>query len=166
MLLWELTYEKDPYEGIDSFEEIKELVTNGFREKIKFAPTHDPEIKEIQQKFEYIMKSTWHDNPKHRLGVGELYVLLENLAEKYVKPGDLPKICNNNEIDFDGSKFYGDDGVDMDFINQTMSKLKFNFCEVKIKEPTPLNEGIKIHQSINKKGPEEEIMKMRKQAWE
>ncbi|CAG8792924.1 32714_t:CDS:2, partial [Racocetra persica] len=150
MLLWELTYEKEPYHGIDTFEDIKKLVTNGYREKISFAPTQDQKIKEIQQKFEDIMKSTWHDNPRHRIGVGELYVHLENLAEKYVKPGDLPKICNNNEIDFDGSKFYEIDEIDMDFINQTTSELKFNLCDVEIKVPTPLNEGLKIHQSINK----------------
>ncbi|CAG8779830.1 2172_t:CDS:2, partial [Racocetra persica] len=109
----------------------------------------DPKIKEIQQTFEYIMKTTWNDEPYHRMGVGKLYVHLESLAEKYVKPGDLPRIYNNNEIDFDGSKFY-DDGGDMDFIKKQMSELNFNICDVEIKEPTPLSEGLKIHQSINK----------------
>ncbi|KAF0543501.1 kinase-like protein [Gigaspora margarita] len=164
MLLWELTYEKEPYQDFDSFEYIKNLVINGYREKISFCPTQDSTIKNIQQEFECIMKSTWQDNPKLRMGVGELYLNLEKLAEKYVKPGDLPKIFNDKELDFDGSKFYGND---IDCIDQTLPELKLlKFYDIEIKEPTPLNEGIKIHQSINKKGPEEEIKKMRKQAWE
>ncbi|CAG8552488.1 13294_t:CDS:2, partial [Gigaspora margarita] len=163
MLLWELTYEKEPYQDFDSFEYIKNLVINGYREKISFCPTQDSTIKNIQQEFECIMKSTWQDNPKLRMGVGELYLNLEKLAEKYVKPGDLPKIYNDKELDFDGSKFYGND---IDCIDQTLPELKLlKFYDIEIKEPTPLNEGIKIHQSINKKGPEEEIKKMRKQAW-
>ncbi|CAG8669396.1 9695_t:CDS:2, partial [Racocetra fulgida] len=32
---------KEPYHGIDTFEDIKKLVTNGYREKISFAPTQD-----------------------------------------------------------------------------------------------------------------------------
>ncbi|CAG8774066.1 1182_t:CDS:1, partial [Dentiscutata erythropus] len=75
------------------------------------------------------------------MGVGELYVHLEKLAEKYVKPGDL-EIYKDNELDFDGSKFYGDD---INFIDLTIPEFKFDFSDVKIKEPTPLNEGIKIH---------------------
>ncbi|CAG8735271.1 20067_t:CDS:2, partial [Racocetra fulgida] len=84
----------------------------------------------------------WNDNPNHRMGVGELYVRLENLAEKYVKPGDLPIIFDNNEIDFDGSKFYGDDGGDMEFLSKRISELNFNLCDVEIKEPTPLSEDL------------------------
>ncbi|CAG8769069.1 657_t:CDS:2, partial [Racocetra fulgida] len=36
---------------------------------------------------------------------------------------------------FDGSRFYGNDEneIDMDFINKTVSELKFNLCDVEIK---------------------------------
>jgi len=60
MFLWELTFEREPYEDleIDDDEEtivkISDFVTNGGREEFRFGPA-SPEIANIQKGFEKII---------------------------------------------------------------------------------------------------------------
>ena len=59
MLLWELTFEKIPYQGWD-IERIETHVKNGKREKITFGPAANERELEIQKGLEYVIKEGMH----------------------------------------------------------------------------------------------------------
>ncbi|CAG8833987.1 34220_t:CDS:1, partial [Racocetra persica] len=46
----------------------------------------------------------WHHDPDQRTNLGELLVRIEELCEKYVERGALPKIYPDKNLDLDGSK--------------------------------------------------------------
>ena len=54
MLLWELAFEKIPYENWN-VEKIKEWVLSGKRERLVFGRDKKPEIEELQKEFKQII---------------------------------------------------------------------------------------------------------------
>ncbi|CAG8492772.1 5937_t:CDS:2, partial [Cetraspora pellucida] len=104
MMLWELAFEKYPYSRYNQnqLEEIKRYVQKGCRERLVFGKANDQKEEDIQQKLAEIIKS------------GELLVRIEELCEKYVERGALPKIYPDKKLDLDGSKYAEDYEEDFD----------------------------------------------------
>ncbi|CAG8555841.1 5060_t:CDS:2 [Rhizophagus irregularis] len=93
MLLWELTFERKPYENMD-LEKISNYVINGGREKIQFeqiglASPNSPDAK-IQKGFEEIIREAWNQDPDIRISITKLLIQLDDLTKKSVKPGCSP----------------------------------------------------------------------------
>jgi hypothetical protein len=59
MLLWELTFEKIPYQGWD-MDKVQSHVTQGKREKITFGPAANERELDIQNGLEYVIREGMH----------------------------------------------------------------------------------------------------------
>ena len=55
MLLWELAFEKEPYEGKIEIDKVSDYVIGGGREEINFSFA-TPEVEKIQKGYEKIIK--------------------------------------------------------------------------------------------------------------
>ncbi|CAG8484607.1 12475_t:CDS:2 [Dentiscutata heterogama] len=102
MLIWELCYEKLPYENWD-IPKISEHVLNCEREKLLTGEFDDPNDKKIQEEFIKIIESTWKHMPYERIGVTELQKVLEQLAATYPIPPGAPILLEDKTLNFDGS---------------------------------------------------------------
>ncbi|CAB5361312.1 unnamed protein product [Rhizophagus irregularis] len=145
MLLWELTFERKPYENMD-LEKISNYVINGGREKIQFeqiglASPNSPDAK-IQKGFEEIIREAWNQDPDIRISITKLLIQLDDLTKKSVKPGCSPGLQPQEIADInipinplnDKSDEIPDD-IDFDSIDID-----------EIFEPIiPISEGIKAH---------------------
>ncbi|RIB18828.1 hypothetical protein C2G38_2183527 [Gigaspora rosea] len=89
MLIWELCYEKLPYENLE-IKEISDHVLSGKREKLSLKNYSNPIDKEIQQEFVKIINKTWHHKPQQRISLASLHLTLEELVKKYPIPPDIP----------------------------------------------------------------------------
>ncbi|CAG8509491.1 5793_t:CDS:2 [Diversispora eburnea] len=78
MLMWELAYQKIPYEGIENYI-IKENVKKGGREICDFFDLK-PENESIQKKYIELIQRAWKHLPEERIEISELYTELSNLA--------------------------------------------------------------------------------------
>ncbi|RIA88664.1 kinase-like domain-containing protein [Glomus cerebriforme] len=104
VLLWELAFEKVPYESL-KVDQIKDFVIKGGREVIKFGDS-TPEISKLQEEYKRIIERTWKDIPQERISflkaldmLEELYRSIQNMFDE-----NLPALSPNKSIDFDGSK--------------------------------------------------------------
>ncbi|RIB01797.1 kinase-like domain-containing protein [Gigaspora rosea] len=86
MLLWELCYEKIPYENLET-KDIMDHVRKGKREKLLIGRGKQSEDKEIQKEFAGIINETWYDEPQMRISISALFLELSKLKAKYVKAG-------------------------------------------------------------------------------
>ncbi|CAG8600476.1 22819_t:CDS:2 [Cetraspora pellucida] len=79
MLLWELAYQKVPYETISPKQAIREFVIKGNREVLehKHGPSYVPKA------FTKIIKNAWQGNPIDRPNFQVLLEELEKLCKKY-----------------------------------------------------------------------------------
>ncbi|CAG8680790.1 19618_t:CDS:2 [Dentiscutata erythropus] len=77
-----------------------------------------------------------------RSSLGELLIGIEELSEKYVERGALPKIYPDKQLDLDGTRCSND--YDDDFEGLTLGD------HLDIKTIMPFDEGLKIHQQIRK----------------
>ncbi|CAG8751705.1 18264_t:CDS:2 [Gigaspora margarita] len=89
MLIWELCYEKLPYENLE-IKEISDHVLCGKREKLSLKNYSNPIDKEIQQEFVKIINKTWHHKPQQRISLASLHLTFEELVKKYPIPPDIP----------------------------------------------------------------------------
>ncbi|RHZ65068.1 hypothetical protein Glove_319g105 [Diversispora epigaea] len=78
MLMWELAYQKIPYEGIKN-KIIYENVKKGGREMCDSFDSK-PENKSIQKKYIELIQRAWKHIPEERIEINELYIELSNLA--------------------------------------------------------------------------------------
>ncbi|CAG8512816.1 28476_t:CDS:10, partial [Gigaspora margarita] len=126
MTLWELAFEKYPYKkrfNSSHLEELKKYVIQGYREKITFDPDQRPNLV-------------------------ELLIRIEELSEKHVEAGALPKIYPYKQLDLDGSRFCDD--IEVDFEDLMLDNSD-------IKTIMPFEDGLKIHQQIKKNESSETI---------
>ncbi|RIA93093.1 kinase-like domain-containing protein [Glomus cerebriforme] len=102
MLLWELTFEKIPYEGWEE-ERIMSHVIKGGRERITFG-TSIPEI--YQEEYKNIINDTWKQNPHERISFMKLLDLLEELYNSihHMFEDNSPGLLPDKTLDLDGSK--------------------------------------------------------------
>ncbi|CAG8572792.1 10505_t:CDS:2 [Gigaspora margarita] len=102
MLIWELCYEKLPYEDWN-IQKISDHVLSRKREKLLTGEFIDPNDKKIQEEFIKIIESTWKHMPQERTGVAELQKVLEQLAATYPIPPGAPILLDDKTLNFDGS---------------------------------------------------------------
>ncbi|RHZ75819.1 hypothetical protein Glove_209g128 [Diversispora epigaea] len=102
MLLWELVFEKIPYEKWDILK-IKEHVLAGNREKITFGKA-EPDVRNIQKGLAEIIMSAWQGDPAIRASLQNIFINLDHLANKYCTGKEtVPKLLPDKELDLDGS---------------------------------------------------------------
>ncbi|RIB23417.1 kinase-like domain-containing protein [Gigaspora rosea] len=104
MLIWELCYERVPYEGWD-VPRIKDHVLQGKRENVSEGIFKNSEEKEILIEFIKIIKKAWLHVPNLRISIAELSYKLDELAEKYPLPHDMPLRLQNKELDFERKNY-------------------------------------------------------------
>ncbi|RIB18810.1 kinase-like domain-containing protein [Gigaspora rosea] len=103
MLMWELCYEKLPYESWE-YMKISDHVLNGRREDIFEGKFKTSDEKEIQLEFIKIIGEAWRHQPELRITVPTLSLKLEELSRKYPIPPDAPLLLKDKELDLDGLK--------------------------------------------------------------
>ncbi|KAF0531738.1 kinase-like protein [Gigaspora margarita] len=131
MLIWELCYEKIPYEGWN-FNEILNHVLNGKREDLSHGNLNDPVKEEILLEFIKIIRAAWKHISHERISVTNLHQKLEELIETYPILND---ISLNKKT------------VDVNKMN-TARIIKPVTPEPEIHSSfIPLEEGIRLHQS-------------------
>ncbi|KAF0458277.1 kinase-like protein [Gigaspora margarita] len=101
MLIWELCYEKVPYEGWDE-PRIKDHVLKGKRENVSEGRFKNSEEKEIQIEFIKIINKAWHHSPNSRISIEELSYKLDELAKKHPLLPDT-QLLQNNTLNFKGN---------------------------------------------------------------
>ncbi|KAF0502412.1 kinase-like protein [Gigaspora margarita] len=87
MMLWELCFEKVPYQCKD-MGYITNHVTGGGRERVPIY-SGSKEEKDIHLEFIKIIKMAWAHNPDERISISKLYIMLWNMQKKYVPPGKM-----------------------------------------------------------------------------
>ncbi|KAF0485901.1 kinase-like protein [Gigaspora margarita] len=143
MLLWELCYEKLPYAEWN-FRQISDHVLNGKRENILKGKFANPEDREIQLEFIKIIQDAWHHQPELRITIPALRQRLEDLANKFPIPLDIPPLYKNKELDIDGLKS-GESILENDYpeIDEEISE--------EIVSAISLKDGIDMHKNKNYK---------------
>ncbi|CAG8497470.1 9683_t:CDS:2 [Ambispora leptoticha] len=126
MLIWELCYEKIPYQGM-SIKEISDHVLNGKRERLPPGEFKNPVDKVIQEKFVKIIDKVWRQTPQQRIDIANLNRELEMLSVEYpICPKD-PMLLEDKALNLDGTM----NGLELDFI--------------------PLDKGIEFHRKKDHK---------------
>ncbi|RHZ75866.1 hypothetical protein Glove_209g130 [Diversispora epigaea] len=141
MLLWELVFEKIPYEKWDILK-IKDHVLAGNREKITWGKA-PPDVEKLQQGLAKIIVSAWKSDPAVRASLQNIFINLDHLVDEYCTPDKefANQLLPDKELDLDGSRVVSisDEGglelPDMD--------MDFNLDE--IPQIIPLEEGIAAH---------------------
>lgn len=148
MTLWELAFEKIPYEHWD-MSQIKDHVVAGKREKISFGDV-PPDIQQIQQELKSIIISAWQDDPGLRASLQQIFLQLSKLANIFQKPLSSPALLPPKTLDLDGSmkkapiSISDEGGLELPDLGD-----EFNIDEI---EPVmPLEEGIAAHKKKDHK---------------
>ncbi|CAI2170749.1 13593_t:CDS:2 [Funneliformis geosporum] len=141
MLLWELAFEKIPYERWE-MAKIKEYVLSNKREKITFGKA-TPEIKNLQKIYAKIIVSAWQDDPQIRASLQQIFLELHDLYTTYCSSGynTSPALKPDKTLDLDGSRAISvsdEGGFDL-------PDLDMEFSIDAIQEIIPLEEGIAAH---------------------
>ncbi|RGB29756.1 kinase-like domain-containing protein [Rhizophagus diaphanus] len=89
MLLWELIFERRPYEDID-FSMMIDYVTNGGREKLQFDNNSSIMVN-IQKSIKKIIKKAWSHDPGARMSISKLFIDLDTLIKSLDE--------DNNKVD-------------------------------------------------------------------
>ncbi|CAG8716478.1 1296_t:CDS:2 [Gigaspora margarita] len=103
MLMWELCYEKVPYDTW-GMSQIIEHVLKGKREDVSKGKFKNADDKEIQIEFINLISKAWIQSPDLRISITELSHKLEELAGKYPITHDTAQLLPDKELDFDGKK--------------------------------------------------------------
>ncbi|RIB05817.1 hypothetical protein C2G38_2117540 [Gigaspora rosea] len=107
MMLWELCFEKVPYQCKDMVY-ITNHVTKGGRERIPIYSGSE-EGKEIYLEFIKIIKIAWAHIPEERISISKLYIMLSNMQKKYVPPGYTPDILRISGLSDDEDLYMSED---------------------------------------------------------
>ncbi|EXX55828.1 kinase-like domain-containing protein [Rhizophagus irregularis DAOM 181602=DAOM 197198] len=118
MLLWELVFEKIPYQGWEA-KKIVEHIAEGHRERITFESS-TPKI--CQEEYKKIINDTWKQEPQERISFMKLLDMLEGLYNSI-------RIADNNSLDIlpdklelSGSKETSD--ADLGLTDKNVSPIK------------------------------------------
>ncbi|CAG8476139.1 7192_t:CDS:2 [Dentiscutata heterogama] len=101
MLIWELCYEKLPYEDW-GFIEISKHVLSDKREKLPYGKFDNQDDAKLQKELIEIIKNTWKQIPEDRITITKLYIKLEELAAEYPILPEEPKLLKNGTLDLEG----------------------------------------------------------------
>ncbi|KAF0380092.1 kinase-like protein [Gigaspora margarita] len=147
MLIWELCYEKIPYENL-TFKDIPNYVLSGKREKLLYGKFTNPDDEKVQGEFIKIIDSAWQHVPHQRISITKLFETLEGLAITYPIPitSNAPSgLLPDKSLDFDGT-------ITSKVKDSLMPKFSEEFSindEDFIDPVKSLEEGIKLHRSRN-----------------
>ncbi|CAG8603413.1 8278_t:CDS:2 [Funneliformis caledonium] len=98
MLLWELAYEKIPYQDWD-VHKIKHHVLSNNRETLNIESTSN----KLQRNYFQIIENAWHQSPEHRLNFFDIFKQLDELVSNYYQNGLsknlIPKYNSTDPID-------------------------------------------------------------------
>ncbi|CAG8565582.1 14116_t:CDS:2 [Acaulospora morrowiae] len=97
MLLWELAFEKIPYENMDTVQ-IMEHVLMGKREKISLG-FGSPNIQKLQQAVIKIITTSWQQDANSRITLAEIFLKLDKLSTDYTSS---PSLLSEGTINLDG----------------------------------------------------------------
>ncbi|RIA93910.1 kinase-like domain-containing protein [Glomus cerebriforme] len=122
MLLWELAFEKRPYENKED-KDIESFVIKGGREEILFDSA-SPETTKIQKGFEKIIRGAWNQDPDCRTSISKLLNDLDALTMS----GQEENNNNGNE----NPNYEDDFDFGFDSLNEEL-------------EPIPLKEGVEAY---------------------
>ncbi|RHZ84068.1 hypothetical protein Glove_86g172 [Diversispora epigaea] len=139
MLLWELLFQKIPYENKD-MNQIKDHVLKGGRENIDMNCSSQ-ENKTIQNTFVEIIISAWQHDVEIRASLMEIFLKLQKLAADY--PMDTSPTLNPR------GKLYGSQKIKQ----RSIEPMELSDPCQNITLPTivPLEEGIEAHKARNHK---------------
>ncbi|GET02864.1 kinase-like domain-containing protein [Rhizophagus clarus] len=108
MLLWELGYQKKPYEN-KTLTGILEHVLKGGRETLDIGLHSNP----IKKEYCAIIKLAWNQKPSFRPGIRHLFNMLQDLYDSHVLEKGFPLLHpinqiekSRNVVDLDISKYY------------------------------------------------------------
>ncbi|RHZ74614.1 hypothetical protein Glove_220g57 [Diversispora epigaea] len=142
MLLWELVFEKIPYENWDILK-VREHVLAGNREKITFGKA-PPDVQKLQKDLTKIIVSAWQDDPGIRASLQNIYLNLVQIYDEYCTPDkeSAPVLLPDKTLDLDGSlsrsvSINDEGGFDL-------PEMEFNIDD-EIPQIIPLEEGISAH---------------------
>ncbi|KAF0541056.1 kinase-like protein [Gigaspora margarita] len=150
MLLWELCYQRIPYENINSAPEIEQLVRNKKREKIMLDSSP------IAQELFRIIKQAWNHIPSERPKVMNVLTTLREAYEKYVPKGTspmiFPKHVSENNISSYGPSSNVNEGPHSDgnYFEEFLEDSSIDNIPA-IKTLIPFEMGYKAHQEKNYK---------------
>ncbi|CAB4410187.1 unnamed protein product [Rhizophagus irregularis] len=103
MLLWELAFEKVPYENWD-MNKIRDHVLANKREKISFGK-ESSNIQKLQQGYAKIIVAAWQDDPQIRASLQEIFLELHSLYTEFCSTvNSSPVLKPDKSLDLDGSK--------------------------------------------------------------
>ncbi|RIB11664.1 kinase-like domain-containing protein [Gigaspora rosea] len=102
MLIWELCYEKIPYEK-KNFQEVMSHVLRGNRERLLSGNFNDPNDHNIQKTFMKIIDEAWHHTPHQRISIMKMSETFEKLALDYPINVTTSGLLTDGTIDFDGT---------------------------------------------------------------
>ncbi|CAG8630271.1 6298_t:CDS:2 [Funneliformis caledonium] len=141
MLLWELAFEKIPYERWD-MAKIKEYVLSNKREKITFGK-ENPDIQNLQKSYAKIIVSAWQDDPQIRASLQQIFLELHDLYTKYCVAGynASPALKPDKTLDLDGTRAISVSDVG----GLDLPDLDMEFSIDAIQEIIPLEDGIAAH---------------------
>ncbi|CAG8522749.1 5382_t:CDS:2 [Funneliformis mosseae] len=141
MLLWELAFEKIPYERWD-MAKIKEYVLSNKREKITFGK-ENPDIQNLQKSYAKIIVSAWQDDPQIRASLQQIFLELHDLYTKYCAAGynASPALKPDKTLDLDGTRAISVSDVG----GLDLPDLDMEFSIDAIQEIIPLEDGIAAH---------------------
>ncbi|KAF0533310.1 kinase-like protein [Gigaspora margarita] len=138
MLIWELCYEKIPYDGWD-FKRIIDHVQSGKRENLSYGNFDNPIVKEILIELIKIICEAWNHTPQERMSIINLHQKLEKLTETYpIYPDEISlnkKISNIDKLNTARS------------INPASLRFEHIPKNSSYSSYIPLEVGIKLHQS-------------------
>jgi hypothetical protein len=98
MLLWELGFQKKPYENM-AISQIQKHVSRGGRETLDFSLSPNS-IQNIQKEYRTIIELAWAQEPSLRPGIQHIFNMLQELYEKHVLQRGSPLLRPKmNEID-------------------------------------------------------------------
>ncbi|RHZ75816.1 hypothetical protein Glove_209g127 [Diversispora epigaea] len=141
MLLWELVFEKIPYEKWDILK-IKEHVLDGNREKITFGKD-SPDVERLQKDLAKIIVSAWQGDPAIRASLQNIFMNLVQLADEHCTPDKEfdKRLLPDKTLDLDGSRSVSisDEG------GLELPDMDMDFNIDKITQIIPLKEGIAAH---------------------
>ncbi|CAG8626545.1 10003_t:CDS:2, partial [Diversispora eburnea] len=143
MLLWELVFEKIPYEKWNIMQ-IKEHVLAGNREKITWGKA-SPDVEKLQKGLAKIIVSAWKGDPAVRASLQNIFINLDHLVDEYCTPDKefSYQLLPDKELDLDGSfsravSISDEGGLDLPDMD-----MDFNINE--IPQIITLEEGIAAH---------------------
>ncbi|CAG8460193.1 1793_t:CDS:2 [Diversispora eburnea] len=148
MLLWELVFEKIPYEKWNIMQ-IKKHVLDGNREKITWGKASS-NVEKIQKDLTKIIVSAWQHNPAIRASLQGIFMKLDKLNGKHCTGKEtVAKLLPDKELDLDGSLSHAalshTVSISDDFYLPDMDMDDFNVDE--ILQIIPLEEGIAAHRN-------------------